>query len=194
MKIQRRMPLLEDVGENGPTLKAVNRMLAKEYPGLLLEKHQGQDSYYWCSDDKDLSLYLAGLPSTTVDVYRTFLMSLDWWREQAKEIMSGYTPGTKKETPKPERGSVKESAYKTMSVQDVAEDIFAELKEADLKVTSSSWHNCIGGGKEFYIMYKESPTPIINYLADNYGIKAKTDKSKMGHPICVDCRNQTVSK
>jgi hypothetical protein len=91
-KLKGKKEEIADASESKgmPTLKEVNSMLAQKFPGLGLARHTDAESYYWYSDDKDLSLYLAGLHSTTVDIYSTTQMPMEKWEEYAADIMKDY--------------------------------------------------------------------------------------------------------
>lgn len=71
-------------------LKKINDHIGAHYQ-LEVAPHDGGDSFYWCSDDKGISLYLAGLPSTTVEgVSDLKQMDAQGWLAEADKIMKGY--------------------------------------------------------------------------------------------------------
>lgn len=69
-------------------LSVVRKEIRKRYPKLDVAK--GKDYYYWHSEDNQLALYLAGLESTGIYVYRAEDQSIEQWLKEAEEVMKEF--------------------------------------------------------------------------------------------------------
>jgi len=72
----------------GITLKKLNKEIKAVSPYLSLAKGDGY--YYFYSDDKELGLFLSGLPTTGVYVYKLNQLTLDEWVKEASYLLQGY--------------------------------------------------------------------------------------------------------
>jgi hypothetical protein len=74
------------------TIKQLNKFIQAKYPGLEVVKHHDTlGSFYWHSDNEELSVHIAGLYSSTVEgVVKITQQSFDRWMDEADEIMHGF--------------------------------------------------------------------------------------------------------